>query len=60
MHFLSLNPQWQRAIRKEVINACGTTAPISLERHGNLPAVNAVVKETLRLLPAAPLAAILR
>jgi cytochrome P450 len=54
LHFLGQSPKWQHLIRKEVIDACGAIQPISLEQLENLPALNACVKETLRLYPAAP------
>ena len=54
LHFLAHNPKWQAAIRQEVIEACGKTESISLEQLENLPALNATIKETLRLYPAAP------
>ncbi|KAI9004939.1 cytochrome P450 [Hyaloraphidium curvatum] len=53
-HFLAHNPRWQKAIRAEVAAAVPAGEPISLEPLENLPALNAVVKETLRILPAAP------
>ncbi|KAI9003792.1 cytochrome P450 [Hyaloraphidium curvatum] len=54
IHFLGQNPAWQQSIREEVLAACGPSAPISLEQLENLPALAAVVKETLRMFPIAP------
>ncbi|KAI9012335.1 cytochrome P450 [Hyaloraphidium curvatum] len=55
IHFLAENPEWQKRIRDEVAGKGGGPdvflLPETLEQ---LPVLNAVIKETLRLMPAAP------
>ncbi|KAI9023200.1 cytochrome P450 [Hyaloraphidium curvatum] len=54
VHYLGQNPSWQAKIRKEVADAVGKDGAINaLEPIENLPSLNAVIKETMRLLPSA-------
>ncbi|KAI9014047.1 cytochrome P450 [Hyaloraphidium curvatum] len=50
---LATRPEWQKAIRDEVVEAFGD-GETSLEKLESCKALNAVMKETLRLYPAAP------
>ncbi|KAI9034708.1 cytochrome P450 [Hyaloraphidium curvatum] len=54
MHFLATHPDWQQRIRKELDEAVGRDAEPTLEQLETMPALNAVIKETLRMYPAAP------
>lgn len=52
LHFLAHEPVWQARIRKELAEL--PEGPFSLEPLEGLPVLNAVIKETLRVYPAAP------
>ncbi|KXS22027.1 cytochrome P450 [Gonapodya prolifera JEL478] len=50
---LAENQEWQDRIRMEIIDAMGTDAELNLDKLEGLKCLNAAIKETLRLYPAA-------
>ncbi|KXS16933.1 cytochrome P450 [Gonapodya prolifera JEL478] len=50
---LALDQEWQERIRKEIVDAMGTDAEQNLDSLEGLKCLNAAIKETLRLYPAA-------
>ncbi|KAI9010532.1 cytochrome P450 [Hyaloraphidium curvatum] len=54
MHYLAQNPEWQDKIRAEVKDLVPPGEHLSLEQLESLPALNAVIKEILRMHPVAP------
>lgn len=49
---LSINPEWQEILRKEVINICGTDIP-DADMLSRMKSMTMVLNETLRLYPPA-------
>eukprot|EP00253_Pinus_taeda_P020724 PITA_20724 len=54
---LSINPEWQKILRKEVINVCGTDIP-DADMLSRMKSMTMVINETLRLYP--PVSSLIR
>ena len=53
LYLLALFPDWQEAVRQEVLSIAGARA-LGREDIGNLPLLDAVFQEAMRLYPPAP------